>query len=59
MGETLRSMEQINDDSPTTPKDARKATEEQRELQDELVHQNDDPDAPGGQQSRHQIADET
>jgi hypothetical protein len=52
-------MEQINDDSPTTPKDARKATEEQRELQDELVHQNDDPDAPGGQQSRHQIADET
>jgi hypothetical protein len=42
-----------------TPKDATKATDEQRELQDELVHQDDDPNAPGRQQDRHQIADET
>jgi hypothetical protein len=37
------------------PKDATKATEEQRELQDEL----DDPDAPGGHQTLKQVADET
>jgi hypothetical protein len=42
-----------------TPKDATKATDEQRELQDELDHQHDDPDAPGRHQSRDQIADET
>lgn len=51
-------MEQRNDPRET-PKDARKATEEQRELQDELEHQNDDPDAPGGHQTRNQVADET
>jgi hypothetical protein len=44
---------------PPTPKDATKATEEQRELQDELNHQNDDPQAPGRHETRHQIADET
>jgi len=42
-----------------TPKDATKATEEQRELQNELDHQHDDPDAPGRHQSRDQVADET
>ena len=46
-------------DPPATPKDATKATEEQQELQDELDHQGDDPDAPGGWQSRDQVADET
>lgn len=46
-------------DPPAHPKDAREATEEQRELQDELDHQNDDPDAPGGHQTRNQVADET
>ena len=51
-------MEQINS-PPPTPKDATKATEEQRELQDQLDHQNDDPDAPGLHQSRKQVADET
>ena len=51
-------MEQRND-PPARPKDARKATEEQRELQDELDHQSDDPDAPGSWQSREQVADET
>ena len=47
------------DDAPENPKDARKATEEQRELQEEFDHQNDDPDAPGGHQTRKQVADET
>jgi hypothetical protein len=41
------------------PKDARKATDAQRELQDQLEHQDDDPDAPGRHEDRHQIADET
>jgi hypothetical protein len=45
--------------SQPDPKDATKATEEQRELQDELDHDVDDPDAPGAHQDRHQIADET
>jgi len=46
-------------DPRATPKDATKATHEQRELQDELDHQHDDPDAPGRHQSRDQLADET
>jgi hypothetical protein len=42
------------------PKDARKATEEQREMQDQLDHQKgDDPDAPGLGQTHHRVADET
>ena len=53
-------MDQISgEDSSSHPKDAREATEEQREVQDELDHQNDDPGGPGSQQSRHDIADET
>ncbi|UNB53553.1 hypothetical protein [Mycolicibacterium sp. YH-1] len=44
---------------PPTPRDATKATDEQRELQDQLEHQNDDPDAPARHQDRHGIADET
>ena len=44
---------------PPTPKDATKATAEQRELQDQLDHQDDDPDAPAHFQSRRQVADET
>ena len=46
-------------DPPATPKDASEATDEQRELQDELDHQDDDPDAPGGHQTHKQVADET
>ena len=46
-------------DPPATPKDASEATDEQRELQDELEHQHDDPDAPGGHQTHKQVADET
>ena len=46
-------------DPPATPLDATKATEEQRAQQDRLEHRNDDPDAPGGHQDRHDVADET
>ncbi len=48
-----------HNDPLATPKDATKPTQDQQELQDELDHQDDDPDAPGGHQSRKQIADET
>jgi hypothetical protein len=41
------------------PKDARKVTADQREEQDRLEHQGDDPDAPGLQQSQDDIADES
>lgn len=54
-------MEQNNTPSPTpepTPEDATKASDEQRELQDKLDHQNDDPEAPAGWQTRNEIPDE-
>ncbi|BBZ30716.1 hypothetical protein MMAD_50110 [Mycolicibacterium madagascariense] len=51
-------MEQQNI-PPATPKDATKATAEQRELQDELDRKDEDPGAPGGQQTHRQISDET
>jgi hypothetical protein len=50
-------MEQQND-PPATPTDATKATEEQRELQEQLDHRDDDPEGPGLHQDRHQVADE-
>jgi hypothetical protein len=49
----------VNFDPPAAPEDATKATEEQRKLQDQLEHQNDDPDAPGSHQSRHDLPDES
>lgn len=53
-------MEQANI-PPPAPKDATKATEEQRELQEQLDSKDADPDPnpPGGHQTRAQIADET
>lgn len=45
--------------SSAIPEDATKATDEQREMQDRLDHRNDDPEAPGGHQDRHDVADET
>jgi hypothetical protein len=51
--------QQVNTDPPPAPEDARKATEEQRELQEKLEHQDDERDAPGLHQSRHDVADET
>lgn len=50
-------MEQGNF-QPPTPKDATQATEEQRRLQQQLDHQDDDPDAPARHQDHHQIPDE-
>ena len=47
-----------NHTPPATPKDATEATDEQREMQDKLEHQNDDPDAPARNQTHHQIPDE-
>lgn len=41
------------------PGDARKATDRQREVEKQLEHQHDDPDAPGLQQSYRNTADET
>jgi hypothetical protein len=53
----------VRGDSPgmekSNPQDAREVTDDQRELQDELDHRNDDPDAPGRHLDRHQVADET
>ncbi|MEY8015911.1 hypothetical protein [Mycobacterium servetii] len=50
---------QANIDPPEVPEDARKATEEQRRLQDELEHQGEDPDAPGLHQSHEDVAEES
>jgi hypothetical protein len=44
---------------PPTPRDATKATAEQRELQEQLDDRLRDPQAPARHQDRHQIADET
>ncbi|MBW0018489.1 MAG: hypothetical protein JO236_13215 [Mycobacterium sp.] len=49
----------MNSKPMPVPEDARKATEEQREQEDQLEHRNDDPDAPGSHQSHHEIADES
>ncbi|BBX05307.1 MULTISPECIES: hypothetical protein [Mycobacteriaceae] len=49
---------ELSQQPPATPADARKASEEQRILQDQLDRQNDDPAGPG-KVDRHQVADET
>ncbi len=46
-------------DPPSTQKDATKATDDQRDIQEKLDHRNDDPHAPGGHQTKDQVADET
>lgn len=51
--------EHTNDDADPIPADARKPTEYQRQEQERLKHQDDDPEAPGSRQSRHDIADES
>jgi hypothetical protein len=51
-------MEQ-KDGSSAIPEDATEATDEQREIQEQLDHRNDDPEAPGRHQDRHDVADET
>lgn len=49
---------ELRNEPPATPVDARKASEEQRVLQEQLDHQDDDPAGPG-KVDRHQVADET
>ena len=49
----------MDDKNSPTPRDATEATDEQREMADQLEHKDDDPDAPGGHETRRQIADET
>ncbi|WP_197505525.1 hypothetical protein [Mycobacterium sp. 852002-51613_SCH5001154] len=51
--------QQVNFDPPPAPEAARQATEEQRKLQEQLEHPNDDPDAPGLHQSRRDLPDES
>jgi hypothetical protein len=51
--------QQTNGNPVPIPNDARKATEEQRQVQDQIDHQDDDPNGPGLQQSQDQIADES
>ncbi len=51
--------QQNNIDPAPTPEDARKATEEQRRLQEQLEQSDDDPNGPGRHQSRHDVADES
>jgi hypothetical protein len=41
------------------PEDARQPTQEQRELQEKLEHQHDDPEGPGLHQSRRDLPDES
>lgn len=41
------------------PEDATEVTEEQARQQELQNHKDDDPDAPGRHQDRHQLADET
>jgi hypothetical protein len=47
------------EDAREAPEDAREATEEQRKLQEQLEHQDEDPDGPGLHQSRHDLPDES
>jgi hypothetical protein len=54
-----RVNHEIDATTPTPPKDAREVTEEQRDQQEKLDHQDDDPDAPGLHQSRHDLPDES
>ncbi len=49
---------ELSNQPPPTPVDARKASEEQRILQDRLEHQDEDPAGPG-KVDRNQVADET
>lgn len=58
MGATQLAMDQRDGGRPI-PKDARKVTEGQEELQDEFDRKGEDPDGPGLHESHENIADET
>ena len=47
-----------NKNPPGTPKDATKATDEQRDLQDKLERRDEDPDGPASDQTYRDIPDE-
>ena len=49
---------ELRNQPPATPVDATKASGEQRILQEQLEHQDDDPVGPG-KVDRHQVAEET
>jgi hypothetical protein len=51
--------QQNKGDSAPVPTDARKATETQREEEEQLEHQGGDPDAPASHQSDDQIPGES
>jgi hypothetical protein len=51
--------QQVNTDPPAAPEDAREPTADQRALQEQLEHQDEDPDGPGLHNSRRNIADES
>lgn len=55
---THQAMDQRDGGRPI-PKDARKVTEGQEELQDEFDRRGEDPDGPGLHESHENIADET
>lgn len=44
---------------PKEPEDATQSTEEQREVQQKLEHQHEDPQGPGLGQSDRNVADES
>jgi hypothetical protein len=48
-----------HNDPPLNPEDATEVTAEQRRQQRDYEHRDDDPEAPGGHQDRHGLADET
>jgi hypothetical protein len=54
-----RVNQHIDANPDPEPKDARKATEDQKQLQDQLEHQEGDSDGPGMQQTGGDIADES
>jgi hypothetical protein len=49
----------MNSNPRSVPADATQPTEEQRETEERMEHQNDDPDGPGLQQTHDQLADES
>jgi hypothetical protein len=51
--------EPISSNPAPVPEDAREATEQQRKEEEQLEHQDVDPDAPGSHQSHDQIPDES
>jgi hypothetical protein len=58
-GHPAQVNQQASSKPDPEPRDARKVTEDQLEVQEELDHQGGDPNGPGQQQSRHNTAGES